>query len=104
MVSLGSIVRKIRSKNAGPFWLTIDIFCEDKTNFIHVCKGLQNTRIADLFNIEESMIRRFEMSQLNVIKISIPRPKIQGTAADTDMHGASFAVLLEEMEMPTTTP
>ena len=69
MASLGSMVRKIRSKNAGPFWLTLDIFCEDKTNFIRICEGLQNTRIADLFNIEESMIRRFEISQLNVIRL-----------------------------------
>ena len=97
------MVRKIRSKNAGPFWLTIDIFCEDNPSFIHVCKGLQTNRISELFGIEESMIQRFDISQLNVIKISMPRPHVQGTAADTDMHGASFAVLLEEMEMPPST-
>ena len=30
MSTLGEKVKKIRSKNAGPFWITIDIFCEDK--------------------------------------------------------------------------
>ena len=29
MYELGSIVKNIRSKNAGPFWVTIDIFCLD---------------------------------------------------------------------------
>ena len=30
MLTLGEKVRKIRSKNAGPFWITIDIFCGNK--------------------------------------------------------------------------
>ena len=32
-INLGQMVRKIRSKNAGPFWLTLDIFCVDEENF-----------------------------------------------------------------------
>ena len=27
MTRLGDIVEKVRSKNAGPFWMTVDIFC-----------------------------------------------------------------------------
>ena len=30
MSTLGEKVKKIRSKNAGPFWITIDVFCGDK--------------------------------------------------------------------------
>jgi len=30
MYLLGDKVKKIRSKNAGPFWITIDIFCGSK--------------------------------------------------------------------------
>ena len=30
---LKELVKKIRSKNAGPFLLTIDIFCSNKKNF-----------------------------------------------------------------------
>ena len=99
MAKLASMVRKIRSKNAGPFWLTIDIFCEDAASFAHICAYLEMAGVAALFKIDERAIRRFDMPQLNVIKISLPRPQIQGTATDTDMHGASFAVLLEEMDI-----
>ena len=99
MASLGNMVRKIRSKNAGPFWLTVDIFCEDAGNFDLVSKHLKTSSVAALFKIDEDRIRRFDLPQLNVIKISLPRPTIQGTAQDTDMHGASFAVLLEEMDL-----
>ena len=98
MTKLVNIVRKIRSKNAGPFWLTIDIFCDDESSFSFVGDHLQTARVAALFKTDESLIRRFDIPQLLVIKISLPRPQIQGTVTDTDMHGASFAVLLEELE------
>jgi hypothetical protein len=100
MARLGTIVRKIRSKNAGPFWLTIDIFCVDSHNFQHVRKVLSSSVIAALFDEKEANIHQFNIEQLNVIKFSLPRPNIQGTAGDTDMHGASYAVLLEEWDMP----
>ena len=100
MARLGNVVRKIRSKNAGPFWLTIDIFCIDSGNFQKVQKALSTSVIAALFNEEEANIHQFNIEQLNVIKFSLPRPHIQGTAGDTDMHGASYAVLLEEWDMP----
>lgn len=99
MARLGNIVRKIRSKNAGPFWLTIDIFCVDSGNFQKVQKALSTSVVAALFNEEEANINQFNIEQLNVIKFSLPRPHIQGTAGDTDMHGASYAVLLEEWDM-----
>ncbi|MFN3525510.1 MAG: DUF4387 family protein [Paracoccus sp. (in: a-proteobacteria)] len=31
------------------------------------------------------------------MKFSLPRPVVQGAAADRDMHGAQYAALLEEM-------
>ena len=99
MARLGNVVRKIRSKNAGPFWLTIDIFCVDSGNFQKVQKALSTSVVAALFNEEEANIHQFNIEQLNVIKFSLPRPHIQGTAGDTDMHGASYAVLLEEWDM-----
>ena len=33
MSQLGDLVQKVRSKNAGPFWLTIDIFCGSEAVF-----------------------------------------------------------------------
>ncbi|MFQ3302569.1 MAG: hypothetical protein ACI9EH_001468, partial [Planktomarina sp.] len=36
MTKLGDIVPKIRSKNAGPFWLTIDIFCVSPELFTEI--------------------------------------------------------------------
>ena len=99
MTVLRQKVRKIRSKNAGPFWLTLDIFCFDKDNFTYVRDRLTTAAIAALFQIDEEQIKRFDIAYLKVIKFSLPRPHIQGTPQDTDMHGAAYAALLEELRV-----
>ena len=99
MPMLGEKVTKIRSKNAGPFWITIDIFCGSKVIFDEVRVRLDNLRIINLFQINGQTLKRFEIESLNVIKFSFPRKIIQGNILDRDMHGAQLAVLLSEMDL-----
>ena len=96
--TLGEKVKKIRSKNAGPFWITIDVFCGDKKIYMDVCKKLKNSKISSLLMISEQDLKRFEIENLNVIKFSFPRKIIQGDILDRDMHGAQVAVLVSEMK------
>jgi hypothetical protein len=99
MPELGRIVEKVRSKNAGPFWLTIDIFCGSRDAFDRVSQGVSTDRIAGLFAADLTAIKRFDIPSLNVVKFSLPRPAVQGTRADRDMHGASFAALVAELDV-----
>lgn len=99
MAKLGEIVHKVRSKNAGPFWLTLDIFCEDDARFDRVCASFDAARIARLFSVPEAGIKSFLLPDLHVLKFSLPRPAVQGSIADRDMHGASWAALLAEEEL-----
>ena len=98
MSTLGEKVKKIRSKNAGPFWITIDVFCGNKKVYEDVCKELTNKKIVKLLMISGQDLKRFEIDNLNVIKFSFPRKIIQGNIFDRDMHGAQLAVLLSEMK------
>ncbi len=100
MSELGDLAEKVRSKNAGPFWLTIDIFCGSPDRFAHIALHLNNDYIARRLAVSVTDIKRFDIPDLNVIKISLPRPSIQGTRNDRDMHGAQWANILAEMEMP----
>jgi len=95
---LGEKVKKIRSKNAGPFWITIDIFCGSEEVFKDVCLNLKNSKIANLLMINIRDLKRFEIEKLNVVKFSFPRNITQGHILDRDMHGAQLAVLLSEMD------
>ena len=99
MTKVGEIVESIRSKNAGPFWLTIDIFCYNKQYFRQVCNNLSTQKICNIFNLTTNQIQRYEIADLNVIKFSLPRPNVQGSYDDRDMHGATWAELIHEIEL-----
>ena len=99
MPELGSLVNKVRAKNAGPFWITIDIFCGSPEVFARVRDTLDTRDVAALFGAETQTLKRFDIDDLSVVKFSFPRPSVQGTVRDRDMHGAAWAVLLEEFEI-----
>ena len=96
-VSVSSLADTIRSKNAGPFWVTIDIFCGDDTSFKRLSHGLDTQQLSIALNQTEHTIKRFDIESLNVIKFSLPRPVVQGHRLDRDMHGAQWALLIGEI-------
>lgn len=99
MAKVADIVDSVRSKNAGPFWLTIDIFCSNEPSFNNLCENLHTSQLCNIFNLRIEQIQRFEINDLNVIKFSIPRPFTQGSILDRDMHGAAYAALIYELEL-----
>ncbi|MBC3361477.1 DUF4387 family protein [Pseudomonas sp. SWRI154] len=96
MNTLQALGYEIRSKNAGPFSLTIDVFCKDAHAFAQLAAEpkLQAPAIAQLFRRPTESIGVFPIEALNVIKISLPRPVVQGALQDRDMHGAQWAFVL----------
>ena len=96
-VRLDSVVDRIRAKNAGPFQLTLDVFCGSPERFRHVRREVTAARVAELFRTGPEAVRCFAIGELSVLKYSLPRPVVQGHRSDRDMHGAAWAVLLAEM-------
>mgnify|MGYP006451723421 FL=1 len=99
MYYLSEITKTIRSKNAGPFWVTIDLFCGDDINYQRVKNGLTIPIAANHLLIAENLIKRFEIDDLRVIKISFQRKNFQGSRLDRDMHGAKFAHIFSEIQI-----
>ena len=99
MAKLGERVEKVRSKNAGPFWVTVDVFCGSAAVFDEIARGLRTDAVAALYHQPSQLLKRFEIADLNVIKFSFPRPVVQGSRADRDMHGAQWAILLAEYDL-----
>ena len=99
MASLGETARRIRSKNAGPFWLTVDIFCGTAEAFARIRDGLHTKAVARAFDTDPALIKRFDIDTLSVVKFSLPRPVIQGSIDDRDMHAAGYGWLLHDVEI-----
>ena len=98
-MKLKELVKKIRSKNAGPFLLTIDIFCSNKKNFEIIIQKITKIEILKLYKIPKKQIKIYPIKDLFILKITIPRPNIQGSSKDRDLHGASFGIILEELKI-----
>jgi len=98
-VQLKDMVHKIRSKNAGPFWVSVDVFCGSAAAFNTVQPALKTETVARVFNIPVADIKRFDIASLHTIKFSFPRAIAQGARLDRDMHGAQFSHLLTEMDV-----
>lgn len=100
MATIGETAKYVRSKNAGPFWMTIDIFCEDKDHFRKISESpaICPQTFAELYHANAADIKLFCIESLNVIKISIPKKPSQGYRYERDMHsGQQYVSLLDMM-------
>ena len=98
MPKLKDVCRYIRSKNAGPFWVTIDIFFDtDEAYRRHRADpAISAAAVADLYSVAVDQVRRFEIDSLSAIKMSYPRSQPQGGVLERDMHsGQQFVPLLD---------
>ncbi len=102
MTRLAHVARYVRSKNAGPFRVTIDRFCDDDASYERVnhAPALQRDAVAALYGIPSSDVKRFAIPTLRVLKLSFPRASSQGATADRDCHAAQAFVPLLDLDIP----
>lgn len=96
MNTIESTVKYIRSKNAGPFWLTIDAFCNNVEDTERVAAAFENNRakIAADFQVKSEDLQIYCLKNIFVAKISLPRVPIEGSCNERDMHGGQQYVSL----------
>jgi hypothetical protein len=89
MVKLHQLAKLIRSKNAKPFLLTIDIIFDDPETYVKVKRtGIINRELfAGMYNTPLKNVLYVEYDEGLAIKVTIPRPIIQGDIEDSDIYG-----------------
>lgn len=98
MKTLKDVCRHIRSKNAGAYWVTIDLFFNDADSFARYvdCAAISNEAIGRIYETNPQLVRRYAVRNLHVLKISYPRSSAQGGVVERDMHaGQQFVRLLD---------
>ncbi len=81
----------IRSKNSGPYELTMDIMFKDFESFEKVCakKAINEQLVCELYRITpDQIINIIEFKPAKAIKITIKRPICSGDLGETDVYGA----------------
>ena len=99
--TLGELALEVRSKNAGPFWVTMELFMRDAEGYrIAADESFLNERVvADLYRVEESTVQIFRIPSLNVVKISFPRSVPKGSLRDRDVHAGQHHVPLAQLPL-----
>src|SRR3989442_12113890 len=89
MATLGELAKLVRSKNAGPFWLTIDIMFDDAEAYRRSrdAEIVNRAAIARLYNRNPADIIVVNHDTALAIKVSFPRPQSSGSKHDSDVYG-----------------
>jgi hypothetical protein len=99
-LALKDLASVIRSKNAGPLCLTVDLFFRDRAGFdrAQASAALAPGQVALRYGLTQSQVRRFDLADILAIKLSMPRQVCAGDPGDGDVYGAQqHAPLLEVM-------
>jgi hypothetical protein len=94
--TLHDALSSIRSKNAGPFTVTFDLFFKDRDTFFDVVgqKVLTKEVVGALYALEPDQVRIFEFEPALAIKVSVPRLVPGGSPGDSDVAGGQQFVPL----------
>jgi hypothetical protein len=102
MKNLVDLTNILRSKNAGPLYITFDLIFKDTLTFNRVKKsGVINEKlISNLYKVPKVDVLILEYEVVNAIKITIPRKCISGSIEDTDIYGCQQHGPLQEIKIP----
>ena len=101
-LTVADLALEVRSKNAGPFWVTLEVFLRDAAGYAVVAAPgfLDAAVIAGLYGVAAETVQIFRIPELHVVKISFPRPVVQGSLHDRDIHAGQHHVPLALLPLP----
>ncbi|GAA4053777.1 DUF4387 domain-containing protein [Nonomuraea soli] len=101
-LTLGELALEVRSKNAGPFWITMELFMRSAEDYAIVAdeEFVNEEVVARLYALDPADVLIFRIPALNVVKISFPRPVAQGGLRDRDIHAGQHHVPLAALVPP----
>lgn len=101
MPTVADVCTLVRSKNAGPYWVTFDLFFDTAENFARYANNpaLGANTFAELYGADPALVKHFPVEALSILKISYPRSSAQGGEVERDMHCGQQYVRLLPIEL-----
>lgn len=102
MAKLRDLAKVCKSKNAGPFEVTIDLMFETREIYDKVVKsGVINEQLfAKLYGVDAKDVLYTPYPAALALKGTIPRRISSGDVGDTDVYGAQQHAPLLDVEIP----
>ncbi len=93
------LAKILRSKNAGPLFITFDIMFDDNKKMQTVLSGLTKEKIAKAYDTDINKIEIIPYDIVNSIKVTFPRKYISGSIYDDDVYGCQQHLPLANIEI-----
>ena len=99
--TIGDVAELVRSKNAGPFWQTLDILCDNDDSYERVAADgvVTADRIAAIYRVDSGTVRIFRLPNIRVVKVSFPRKVSSGSPHDSDVHAGQQHIPLRNLPL-----
>ncbi|MBR7166052.1 MAG: DUF4387 family protein [Clostridia bacterium] len=99
MKKLIEYTKILRSKNAGPLFITLDLIFPSAEEMRYVAERLKKEDIAKAYEVDAKTIGLIPYEVVNSIKITFPRKNISGSLADDDIYGCQQHIPLSNIEL-----
>ena len=99
MKKLIEYTKILRSKNAGPLFITFDLIFHNNADMDYVAQRLTKAQIAQAYDVPVEKIDIIVYGVVNSIKITFPRKNISGCLLDNDIYGCQQHVPLADIEI-----
>ena len=102
MTKLIDLATILRSKNAGPLYVTFDVMFDNRNLYERVKESGVLTRelISEIYDVDAKDVSNIMYDIVTSLKITIPRKEISGSLLDTDVYGCQQHVPLSNVMIP----
>ena len=87
MKKLIDYTKILRSKNAGPLFITFDLIFYNNEDMRYIYQNITKEDVAKAYDVNPEKIEIIAYDVVNSIKITFPRKNISGSLKDNDIYG-----------------
>lgn len=98
-MKLIELTKILRSKNAGPLYITFDLMFDSREKMQTALSSLNKSVVAKAYNVDENNVEIIPYEIVNSIKITFPRKNVSGSLFDDDVYGCQQHMPLANIEI-----
>lgn len=98
-MKLFDLAKIIRSKNAGPLYITFDLMFDSKEKMEKVVTSLTKEQISAAYDVPVEQIDIIPYDCVDSVKITFPRKHVSGSLEDDDVYGCQQHMPLAQIEL-----
>lgn len=102
-VPVTHLARLVRSKNAGPFVISLDLVFPDRDTWerVRASGAVSRSAIAELYRVPTDRVSDvIEYPAANALKVNIARKRPAGSFGELDLYGSQQGSLLDLLLIP----